>query len=87
MNKAICSQEMAIAEAVRMGQWNESLEAHVAGCANCRELKHTVRAMQSLTLPPCSDSSLPEATRKEDGNDSQHDSDTDPDPDPDSTTP
>ena len=31
--------------------------------------------------------SLPEATRKEDGNDSQHDSDTDPDPDPDSTTP
>lgn len=63
MSEKFCSQEMAIAEAARMGRWNESLEAHVAGCANCRELMHTVRAMQSLALSPGRDSSLPEATR------------------------
>jgi len=62
MSKTICSQETAVAEAVRAGRWNDSLEAHLAGCARCGELLHTVRAMQSLALTPNGETTMPEAS-------------------------
>ena len=63
MSKAMCSLEMAVAKAARTGEWNDSLEAHLAGCASCREVMQTVRAMRSLTAAPDGESSMPEATR------------------------
>ncbi|OFV95328.1 MAG: hypothetical protein A3H94_02370 [Acidobacteria bacterium RIFCSPLOWO2_02_FULL_60_20] len=63
MSKAMCSQEMAVAKAARTGEWNDSLESHVTGCVNCKEVMQTVRAMRSLAAAPDGESSMPEATR------------------------
>jgi len=59
----MCSQEMAVAKAARTGEWNDSLESHVTGCVNCKEVMQTVRAMRSLAAAPDGESSMPEATR------------------------
>ncbi len=43
-----CSQESAVARAVRAGEWNEDLLAHVRECATCRSVQETARWMQAL---------------------------------------
>ena len=62
-SKAICSREGAVAEAVRKGRWNQSLETHAADCVRCREVMQAARAMQSLAFSPEPDHSMPEASR------------------------
>ncbi len=48
MSQTSCSQEGAIARAVRAGEWNETLEAHLRECAICRGVEDAARWMQAL---------------------------------------
>ncbi len=48
MSQTSCSQEGAIARAVRAGEWNETLEAHLRECAICRGVQEAARWMQAL---------------------------------------
>lgn len=48
MSHKSCNQEGAIAGAVRSGEWNEGLEAHLRTCAACRSVQEAVRWMQAL---------------------------------------
>jgi hypothetical protein len=52
MNQTSCSQESAIARAVRGGEWSESLEAHLRDCAVCRGVRESARWMQALAETP-----------------------------------
>jgi hypothetical protein len=61
--KMNCSQESLVADAARLGRWNDSLQAHAAACVNCRDLVHAVRAMQSLAISPAPEPSMSKATR------------------------
>ena len=47
-----CSQESAVARAVRTGEWNEGLRAHLRQCASCRGVQEAVRWMQALAAAP-----------------------------------
>jgi predicted anti-sigma-YlaC factor YlaD len=48
MSHEHCWQETAVARAVRTGEWNESLQAHLRECASCRAVQETARWMQAL---------------------------------------
>jgi len=48
MSQTSCSQEGAIARAIRAGEWNETLEAHLRECAICRGVQEAARWMQAL---------------------------------------
>ncbi len=48
MSQTSCSQEGAIARAVRAGEWNGTLEAHLRECAICRGVQDAARWMQAL---------------------------------------
>ena len=48
MREKICSQEIAVARAVRTGLWDSALRDHAAACAACKELVVAVSAMRSL---------------------------------------
>jgi hypothetical protein len=51
MSHTSCSQESAIARAVRTGEWNEALRAHLRDCATCRGVQEAARWMQALAAP------------------------------------
>jgi len=51
MSHRICAQETAVARAVRNGEWNEALQAHLRDCATCRGVQQTARWMQPLAKP------------------------------------
>ena len=51
MNPALCSQEAAVAKAVRTGRWNPEMEAHAAVCSVCKEVAQAARWMQALAQP------------------------------------
>lgn len=48
MNGKSCSQESAVARAVRHWDWSESLQAHLRDCAICRNVRESARWMQAL---------------------------------------
>ena len=48
MSHTSCSQESAIARAVRTGEWNEALRAHLRDCATCRGVQEAARWMRAL---------------------------------------
>lgn len=48
MSHTSCSEETAIARAVRTGEWNEALQAHLRQCATCRGVQEAARWMQAL---------------------------------------
>ena len=48
MSDTICSEESAVARAIRSGEWNESLEAHVLGCGTCRSVRQAAEWMRVL---------------------------------------
>ena len=48
MSHTNCSEESAVALAIRSGEWNESLEAHVRRCGTCRSVRQTAEWMQAL---------------------------------------
>jgi hypothetical protein len=51
MSHKTCSRESAVARAVRTGEWDESLQAHLGQCATCRSVKEAARWMQGLAAP------------------------------------
>jgi hypothetical protein len=57
-----CAQEAAVTKAVRTGNWEESLTAHAATCAACREIIHTASWMQGLARNSEAISTLPDAS-------------------------
>jgi hypothetical protein len=61
MREKICSQEIAVARAVRTGLWDSALRDHAAGCAACKDLVVTVTTMRSLAAGFEKDFELPEA--------------------------
>jgi hypothetical protein len=48
MSHTSCSEESAVARAIRSGEWNESLEAHVRSCGTCRSVRQAAEWMQAL---------------------------------------
>jgi hypothetical protein len=52
MKHTTCSQENAVAQAVRTGEWDERLRAHLRQCATCRSVQETARWMQALAAVP-----------------------------------
>ena len=48
MSHRSCSQETAVARAVRTGDWSEALQAHLRNCATCRGVQEAARWMQAL---------------------------------------
>jgi hypothetical protein len=62
MKRTICVQEVATSRAARMGQWEGSLWAHVAGCAVCRDIVLTARGMQVLAKRLEDNVTLPHAS-------------------------
>ena len=48
MSHTSCSEESAVARAIRNGEWNESLEGHVRGCGTCRSVRQAAQWMQAL---------------------------------------
>jgi|HubBroStandDraft_6_1064221.scaffolds.fasta_scaffold284036_2 hypothetical protein len=48
MSHMSCSEESAVARAIRRGEWNESLEAHVRSCGTCRSVRQAAEWMQAL---------------------------------------
>ena len=48
MSHRSCSQETAVARAVRTGEWSEALQAHLRDCATCRSVQEAARWMQAL---------------------------------------
>jgi hypothetical protein len=63
MKQAPCPQEANILQAIRTGNWQESLVAHQLSCAACGELARAARWMQSLAQNSASVTSLPDPTR------------------------
>lgn len=61
MKQAICPQEAAAARAARTGQWEESLQAHVAECAVCRDVAQAARWMYALAHKSERNLALPDA--------------------------
>ena len=47
-NQETCPQETAVSAAARTGEWEESLRAHAAECASCREIVDAARWMQDF---------------------------------------
>lgn len=62
MKHTNCAQEAAVTKAVRTGNWEESLTAHAATCAVCREITHTASWMQALARSSEAISTLPDAS-------------------------
>jgi predicted anti-sigma-YlaC factor YlaD len=60
MSRMDCSQEAAIARAVRSGEWNDALQAHLRDCATCRGVQDAARWMQMLAPAPQSSGPLQE---------------------------
>lgn len=52
MSHTSCSEESAVARAIRSGEWNESLEAHVHLCGTCRSVRQAAQWMQALAPAP-----------------------------------
>jgi hypothetical protein len=52
MSHTSCSEESAVARAIRSGEWNESLEAHVRSCGTCRSVRQAAQWMQALAPAP-----------------------------------
>ena len=52
MTEKSCSQESAVARAVRTDEWDEGLRAHLRHCATCRGVQDAARWMQALTAQP-----------------------------------
>jgi hypothetical protein len=52
MSHTSCSEERAVARAIRSGEWNESLEAHVHSCGTCRSVRQAAQWMQALAPAP-----------------------------------
>ena len=48
MSHRSCAQEAAVARAVRTGEWNEALRAHLRDCAPCRGVRDAAQWMQAL---------------------------------------
>ncbi len=48
MSHTNCSEESAVARAIRNGEWNEGLEAHVRRCGTCRSVRQAAQWMQGL---------------------------------------
>jgi predicted anti-sigma-YlaC factor YlaD len=48
MNQTSCHQESATARAVRSGEWDEELLAHLSQCATCRGVQQAAQWMQAL---------------------------------------
>ena len=61
MKQAVCPQEAAVLRAARTDQWEESLTAHVAECAICREIVVTSRWMHTLAQRSEENFVLPDA--------------------------
>jgi hypothetical protein len=62
MKQMNCAQEAAVTKAVRTGNWEESLTAHAATCAVCRDIIEAASWMQALARSPEAISTLPEAS-------------------------
>jgi hypothetical protein len=62
MSGAACPHEAAVTRAARSGAWPESLAAHVAGCARCREIVQTSRWMRALAHGSEPAPDVPDAT-------------------------
>ena len=48
MSHTSCSQQSAVARAVRSGEWSEPLQAHLRECTSCRGVQEAVQWMQAL---------------------------------------
>jgi hypothetical protein len=48
MSHTSCSEESAVARAIRSGEWDEGLEAHVRRCGTCRSVRQAAQWMQAL---------------------------------------
>jgi hypothetical protein len=48
MSHSSCCEESAVARAIRSGEWNESLEAHVRRCGTCRSVRQAAEWMRAL---------------------------------------
>jgi hypothetical protein len=60
MSYTSCSEETAVARAVRTGEWNGSLEAHLRRCATCRGVQEAARRMQTLSPAPQPQGGVPD---------------------------
>jgi hypothetical protein len=60
MSHTSCSQESAVARAVRSGERSESLEGHLRECAVCRGVQQTARWMQALSPSAQPQNDLPD---------------------------
>ncbi len=60
MSHRSCFRETAVARAVRTGDWNQSLEAHLRECATCREVREAARWMQALAREPQGENDPPD---------------------------
>ena len=60
MKQIVCEHEPAVLRAARTERWNDSLEAHAAQCAVCREIAETARWMKSLARQDEAHGTLPE---------------------------
>ena len=60
MSHSSCSREAAVVQAVRTGDWNESLGAHLRECATCRDVREAARWMQALAPQPSESNGLPD---------------------------
>lgn len=63
MSHTGCSQESAVARAVRSGEWSEPLQAHLRECKVCRGVQEAAHWMQALSQGTARDAqeSLPDA--------------------------
>lgn len=48
MSHTGCSEEGAVARAVRSGEWSESLKAHIRRCGTCRSVRQVAQWMHTL---------------------------------------
>ncbi len=60
MKHTECPPEEKVLEAVRSGDWEESLRSHVHQCVSCEEIASTAEWMQSLAASAESESPLPD---------------------------
>lgn len=61
MNSVSCPQEASITHAARIGCWDESAKAHIAGCAHCREIAQVAEWLQEIAGVEKQMDSLPDA--------------------------
>ena len=61
MSQANCSQAMAVARAVRSGEWEDSLRTHAGECAVCRDVVEASLWMQALADSSKENIPLPDA--------------------------